>query len=169
MVGKQPWKSHTCTWSETKKMPPDVQVEHKTWSTICERPVKAFMDQKMTGLAGGGSGKVKILPWMGLASIYFWPRSPLEGPKWIKDPWNAPQMVPPDQKNLWNIFWSHSTFLTHLHRNVITLPSFLCRKAILHWFFFVCQRNTRMPPRVSKLLKQFVRANHRELGRLCAP
>ena len=54
------------------------------------------------------------------------------------EPWNTPQMEPPDQKNLWNIFWSHSTFLTHVRRNVITLPSFLCRKSILHWFFLFC-------------------------------
>ena len=37
----------------------------------------------------GGSKKVKIWPRMGLAFIYFWPRSLLEAPKWVKDPGNG--------------------------------------------------------------------------------
>ena len=41
--------------------------------------------KKLTGLAGG-SKKVKIWPRMGLAFIYFWPRSLLEAPKCVKDP-----------------------------------------------------------------------------------
>ena len=36
-----------------------------------------------------GSKKVKIWPRMGLAFIYFWPRSLLEAPKWVKDPGNG--------------------------------------------------------------------------------
>ena len=43
----------------------------------------------------GGSKKVKIWPRMGLAFIYFWPRSLLEAPKWVKDPGNTPKMIPP--------------------------------------------------------------------------
>ena len=38
----------------------------------------------------------------------------------------------------WNIFLSQSTFLIHVLRNEITLPSFLCHKSILHWFFLFC-------------------------------
>ena len=33
--------------------------------------------------------KAKIWPRMGLAFIYFWPRSLLEAPKWVKDPGNG--------------------------------------------------------------------------------
>ena len=48
------------------KIPPKVRVRHETCSTICGTPVKAILDQKnLTGLAGG-SGKVQILPNMGL-------------------------------------------------------------------------------------------------------
>ena len=37
----------------------------------------------------GGSGKVKIWPRMGLAYVHFWLWSPLETPKWVKDPRNG--------------------------------------------------------------------------------
>ena len=37
----------------------------------------------------GGSGKVEIWPRMGLAYVHFWLRSPLETPKWVKDPRNG--------------------------------------------------------------------------------
>ena len=81
--------------SEGLKYPQEVRVQHETCSTINGTPVQAILDQKnLTGLAGG-SKKVKIWPRMGLAFIYFWPRSLLEAPKWVKDPGNTPKMIPP--------------------------------------------------------------------------
>ena len=44
----------------------------------------------------------------------------------------------PDQKKSVKHFLSHSTFLIHVRRNVITLPSFSWRDSILHWFFLFC-------------------------------
>ena len=36
------------------KYPPEVRVQHETYSTICGTPVQAILDQKnLTGLAGG--------------------------------------------------------------------------------------------------------------------
>ena len=72
--------------SEGLKYPPEVRVQHETCSNICGTPVQAILDQKnLTGLAGG----VNIWPRLGLAFIYFWPRSLLEAPKWVKDPGNG--------------------------------------------------------------------------------
>ena len=72
--------------SEGLKYPQEVRVQLETCSIINGTPVQAILDQKnLTGLAGGLK-KVKIWPRMGLAFIYFWPRSLLEAPKWVKDP-----------------------------------------------------------------------------------
>ena len=81
--------------SEGLKCPQEVRVQHETCSTICVHLYKLFFTKKnLTGLAGG-SKKVKIWPRMGLAFIYFWPRSLLEAPKCVKDPWNTPKIIPP--------------------------------------------------------------------------
>ena len=57
--------------SEDLKYPPEVRVQDETCITICGKPVQAIFDQKkLTGLAGG-SGKVQILPNMGLV-FGFW-------------------------------------------------------------------------------------------------
>ena len=56
---------------------------------------KLFLTKKIWPGWQGGSKKVKIWPRMGLAFIYFWPRSLLEAPKCAKDPWNTPKMIPP--------------------------------------------------------------------------
>ena len=50
---------------------------------------KLFLTKKIWPGWQGGSKKVKIWPRMGLAFIYFWPRSLLEAPKWVKDPGNG--------------------------------------------------------------------------------
>ena len=42
----------------------------------------------------GGSGKVKIGQNIANNGPCFWLRSPLETPKWVKDPWNGPRMTP---------------------------------------------------------------------------
>ena len=74
--------------SEGLKYPQEVRVQLETCSTINGTPVQAILDQKrLTGLAGG----VKE----GQYIIYFWPRSLLEAPKWVKDSGNGPQMIPP--------------------------------------------------------------------------
>ena len=54
-----------------------------------------FGPKKFDRVGRGGQKKVKIWPRMGLAFIYFWPRSLLKAPKWVKDPWNTPKMIPP--------------------------------------------------------------------------
>ena len=67
-------------------MPPEVQVEHKTYSTICATPVQAILDQKnLTGLAGG----VREGPNIAKYGPRFWLLSPLEAPKWVQDPGNG--------------------------------------------------------------------------------
>ena len=55
---------------------------------------KLFWTKKIWPGWQGGSKKVKIWPRMGLAFIYFWPRSLLEAPKCVKDPWNTPKRSP---------------------------------------------------------------------------
>ena len=46
-------KFHNLT-SEGQKYPPEVRVQHETYSTICGTPVQGILDQKnLTGLAGG--------------------------------------------------------------------------------------------------------------------
>ena len=50
--------------SEGLKYPPEVRVEHKTCSTICETPVQAILDEIFLTRLGGGSRKVKIWPRM---------------------------------------------------------------------------------------------------------
>ena len=76
--------------SEGLKYPQEVRVQHETCSTICGTPVQAILDQKKFDQVGrGGPKKVKIWPRMGLAFIYFWPRSLLEAPKWVKDHGNG--------------------------------------------------------------------------------
>ena len=69
--------------SEGQKYPPEVRVQHETCSTICGTPVQAILDQKnLTGLAGGvreGQNIAQNVP-------RFWLWSPLEAPKWVKDP-----------------------------------------------------------------------------------
>ena len=49
------------------KIPPEVRVEHTTYSTICRTPVQAILDQNNLTGSAGGSGKVKIWPRMRLA------------------------------------------------------------------------------------------------------
>ena len=75
---------------------------------------KLFWTKKIWPGWQGGSKKVKIWPRMGLAFIYFWPRSLLEAPKWVKDPGNTPKMIPPTAPHWfesiffsWCMFWSH--------------------------------------------------------------
>ena len=54
--------------SEGLKYPTEVRVQHETCSTICGTPVQAILDQKKADQVNrGGSGKVKILPRMGLS------------------------------------------------------------------------------------------------------
>ena len=50
---------------------------------------KPFWTKKIWPGWQGGSGKVKIWPRMGLAYVHFWLWSPLETPKWVKDPRNG--------------------------------------------------------------------------------
>ena len=45
---------------------------------------KLFWTKKIDRVGKGGSKKAKIWPRMGLAFIYFWPRSLLEAPKCVK-------------------------------------------------------------------------------------
>ena len=72
--------------SDGLKYPPEVRVQHETCSTICGTPVQAILDQKnLTGLAGG----VREGPNIAKYGPRFWLRSPLEAPKWVKDPWNG--------------------------------------------------------------------------------
>ena len=75
------------------KIPPEVRVQHETCSTTCETPVQAILDQKkLTGLAGG----VREGPNIAKYGPRFWLLSPLEAPKWVQDPENGPQMIPPN-------------------------------------------------------------------------
>ena len=50
---------------------------------------KLFWTKKIDRVGRGGAKKAKLWPRMGLAFIYFWPRSLLEAPKWVKDPGNG--------------------------------------------------------------------------------
>ena len=69
--------------SEGLKYPQEVRVRHETCSTICGTPAQANLDQKkLTGLAGG----VKIGQNIAQNGPCFWLWSPLEAPKWVKDP-----------------------------------------------------------------------------------
>ena len=53
---------------------------------------KPILDQKnLTGLAGG----VREGPNIAKYGPRFWLLSPLEAPKWVQDPGNGPQMIPP--------------------------------------------------------------------------
>ena len=75
--------------SEGLKYPQEVRVQHEKCSTTNGTPVQAILDQKkLTGLAGGvkeGQNMVQNGP----CFMYFWPRSLLEAPKWVKDPGNG--------------------------------------------------------------------------------
>ena len=58
-------------------------------------PFGQFMQlENLTGLAGGVK-EGQNMGRMGLAFIYFLPRSLLEAPKCVKDPGNTPKMIPP--------------------------------------------------------------------------
>ena len=81
--------------SEGLKYPQEVRVQIETCSTINGTPVQAILDQKKFDRVGrGGQRRSKYGPEMGLAIIYFWPRSLLEAPKWVKDPGNTPKNDP---------------------------------------------------------------------------
>ena len=95
--------------SEGLKYPQEVRVRPETCSTICGTPVQAILDQKNWPGWQGGSKKVKIWPRMGLAFIYFGPRSLLEAPKWVKDPGNGLKSIiaaPPPFSLILNVIWS---------------------------------------------------------------
>ena len=78
--------------SEGLKYPQEVRVQHETCSTICGTPVQAILDQKnLTRLAGG----VREGPNIAKYGPRFWLLSPQEAPKWVQDPGNGPQMIPP--------------------------------------------------------------------------
>ena len=91
--GKGPFLQKVCfclNKSEGLKYPPEVRVRHKTCSTICLTPVQAISAQNnLARLAGGRS---KYGPeWALLINPMrnFWPRSPLEAPKWVNNPGNG--------------------------------------------------------------------------------
>ena len=91
---------------EGLKYSPEVRVEHETCSTICGTPVQAISDHLSWPSWQGGSGKVKICP--GMAWIWLWSRP--EAPKWVNDPWNGSQMVPPTAPDWFkSISWPFGT------------------------------------------------------------
>ena len=49
------------------KYPPEVRVQHETYSTVRGTSVQGILDQKKLTRLAGGSGMVKILPRIGLA------------------------------------------------------------------------------------------------------
>ena len=72
---------------------------------------KLFWTKKIDRVGRGGSKKAKIWPRMGLAFIYFWPRSLLEAPKWVKDPGNGLKSIRGSWGDLLGVFQGS---LTHL-------------------------------------------------------
>ena len=69
------------------KIPSEVGLQHETCSTLYGTHVQTILNQKkLTGLAGGESGKVKIGQNIAQNWPRFWLWSPLEAPKWVKDP-----------------------------------------------------------------------------------
>ena len=56
---------------------------------------KPFWIKKICPGWQGGSGKVKIGQNVAQNGPCFWLWSFLEAPKWVKVPWNGPQMIPP--------------------------------------------------------------------------
>ena len=122
---------------------------------------KLFWTKKIWPGWQGGSKKVKIWPRMGLAFIYFWPRSLLEAPKWVKDPGNGLKSI----RGSWGdhcqpgqFFWSKMacTCVPHivLHVSCRTRtsggyfrPSEVRFRAKIplssHWFYNVKTQKTR--------------------------
>ena len=81
------------------KYPPEVQVEHKTYSTICGTPVQVILDQNnLTGLAGGvieGQNMAQNAADAVNPMQNCWLQSPVEAPEWLKDTKNGPQAISP--------------------------------------------------------------------------
>ena len=72
--------------SEGLKCPPEVRIQPETCSTTCGTH---FGPKKIDWDWQGGSGKVKIGQNIAQNGPCFWLWSPLEAPKWVKDPGNG--------------------------------------------------------------------------------
>ena len=85
--------------SEGLRYPPEVQVEHKKYCSICGTPVQVILNQNnLTGMAGGvkeGQNIAKNAARAVNPMQNCWLRSPVEAPKWVKDTINGPQMISP--------------------------------------------------------------------------
>ena len=81
------------------KYPPEVRVEHKTFSTIRGTPVQVTLNQNnLTRLAGGvreGQNMAQNVAGAVNPMQNCWLQSPVEALKWVKDTRNGPQMVSP--------------------------------------------------------------------------
>ena len=112
---------------------------------------KPFWTKKIWPGWQGGSGKVKIGQNIAQNGPRFWLWSPLEAPKWVKDPWNGPkkssQLSPIDLSPFldnnnfqypWQIFIS-SALIQVLMIFVFLLSWFLCEpiSLVLNLWSFV--------------------------------